>query len=300
MDLLPGFGAAEDNSYGTEKRPSMSSSGNGVRPSDMPRVRVSGQKSVRSAQPSRVKIASRLIALFFVLAAALYGFHRLEQFLIRDPRFALSAPGGSSDTPTLEIKGAAHASRRSVERVFADDSGRSVYLIPLADRRVALRSVDWVKDASVARVWPNRVMVQVAERKPVAFVALTSTRFGLIDEDGVILPSVPDRFHLPVLRGVRSSDSLRDRAERVHRMMRLMTDLGAMASKVSEVDTADPDNLKLKQSYESSMITLMLGDQNFATRYKNFVNHYSEIRQKLPGAAVLDLRIEDRITVVEP
>ena len=54
--------------------------------------------------------------------------------------------------------------------------GRSVYLIPLDERRATLRTVDWVKDASVARVWPNRVVVRVAERKPVAFVTLGSRR----------------------------------------------------------------------------------------------------------------------------
>jgi hypothetical protein len=29
------------------------------------------------------------------------------------------------------------------------------------------------------------------------------------------------------------------------------------------------------------------------------VSHYGQIQQHLPGAAVLDLRVEDRITVVE-
>ena len=47
------------------------------------------------------------------------------------------------------------------------------------------------------------------------------------------------------------------------------------------------------------MVTLLLGDRNFAVRYQNFLNHYSEIREKMPGANSLDLRIEDRITVVE-
>jgi hypothetical protein len=47
------------------------------------------------------------------------------------------------------------------------------------------------------------------------------------------------------------------------------------------------------------MITLFLGDHNFAGRYRNFVSHYAEIQRRLPGAAMLDLRLEDRITVVE-
>jgi cell division protein FtsQ len=47
------------------------------------------------------------------------------------------------------------------------------------------------------------------------------------------------------------------------------------------------------------MVTLLLGDQNFAVRYQNFINHYAEIHEKMPEASSLDLRMEDRITVVQ-
>src|ERR1700678_3733759 len=142
--------------------------------------------------------AGRIVTIGFafcvVLLASLYLFHRFEQFLIRDPRFALS--GVEGDVSTIEIAGAAHASRAQIERVFSIDLGRSVYLLPLTERREALRSVDWVKDASIARLWPNRVLISVEERKPVAFLTLAPSRFALIDKDGVILPPAPDRFAL--------------------------------------------------------------------------------------------------------
>ena len=53
------------------------------------------------------------------------------------------------------------------------------------------------------------------------------------------------------------------------------------------------------QPYDGRILTLLLGDRNFAVRYGNFLSHYAQIQQRLPGAAVLDLRLEDRITVVE-
>jgi cell division protein FtsQ len=275
MDLLPGMEPAD--------------------PTPRPRARVSaGQR------PSRLRIALRVMAVTLFLAVSLYGFNRLEQFLIRDSRFAMSGAEGRADASTLDIQGAEHASRRAIETVFAEDMGRSVYLLPLADRRATLQTVDWVKDASVARFWPNRVVVRVTERQPVAFLALGYSRFGLIDADGVILPQSPGRFHLPVLTGVRTRDSLPERRARVQRMLRLLHDLGGMADKVAEIDVSDKDNLKITQPYEGRMVTLLLGDQDFSVRYQNFVSHYGEIKQKLPGATTLDLRLEDRITVVNP
>jgi cell division protein FtsQ len=251
------------------------------------------------------------VAAALVLVASLYAFHRVEQFLIRDARFTFNLPGSSEEngSESLEISGSAHASAPAIQAVFAEDFGRSVYLIPMSERRASLRTVDWIKDASVARFWPNRIVVGVSERKPVAFVALgspsetasglDSRKAALIDEEGVILPAARDRFMLPLLLGVNVSDALPERRERVQRMLSLMKDLGNASRPVSEVDVSDPDNLKISEPFDGRSVTLLLGDRNFALRHQNFVNYYAEIRKKLPGSSVLDLRLEDRITVVK-
>jgi len=253
-------------------------------------------KSARAPRFSTPRLILGIVTVVVVLGASLLAFHLAEQFLINDSRFALVGPG---DDSTLEIGGAAHVSRPAIEKIFADDEGVSVYLIPLAERRDAIRDVAWVREASVARVWPNRVIVRVQERKPVAFVRLNASRFGLIDADGVILPSATDRFKLPVLGGVRASDPLVKRHEGVQRMLRLTAELGDATANISEIDVSDGDNLRVSQPYDGRFLTLLLGDRNLKARYGNFLSHYSQIQQRLPGAAVLDLRLEDRITVVE-
>ena len=267
-------------------------------------ARLAARPRVRSSPPPRREIPMARIVTFAIcvavlLPASMYGFHRFEQFLIRDPRFALNGPEGSWETPTLEITGAAHASRHQLESVFSDDTGRSVYLLPLSDRRVSLRSANWVRDATVERMWPNRVIVRISERTPVAFVALAGSRFGLIDEDGVILPPATDRFTLPVLVGVRASDAIDERRKRVHRMLRLTRDLGDAASNISQIDVSDPDNLKITEPWDGRVLTLLMGDHAFAVRHANFVRSYSEIKGRVPSATTFDVRLEDRITVVE-
>jgi hypothetical protein len=102
-----------------------------------------------------------------------------------------------------------------------------------------------------------------------------------------------------VLTGVRASDSIETRHDRVHRMLRLTTDLGENVRNISEIDVSDRDNLKVTVPRDGHIVTLLLGDRGFAQRYDNFLNHFGEIKRKLPNAATLDLRLEDRITVVE-
>jgi cell division protein FtsQ len=264
------------------------------RPAPKPRVRAA---STPKPEIPTWRIVLVVSALAVFALGTLYVLHTFEQFLIRDARFALNGPEG--DRETLEVSGATHASQRQIAAVFSEDSGKSVYLLPMSDRRMTLRAVHWVKDASIVRLWPNRVLVRVEERTPVAFLALSPSRFGLIDEDGVILPPAPDRFTLPVLTGVQSADPPTQRRDRVHRMLRLTKELGEETKRISQIDVSDPDDLKVTQPMEGKMLTLLLGDHNFGVRYQNFLRNYPEIRRRLPGAGTLDLRLEDRITVVE-
>ncbi|MEP6960693.1 MAG: hypothetical protein ABI995_01350, partial [Acidobacteriota bacterium] len=68
---------------------------------------------------------------------------------------------------------------------------------------------------------------------------------------------------------------------------------------ISEIDVTDTENVAVSRSYKGRILKLMLGDRNLATRYNNFVTHFGEIESRVPSAKTLDLRLEDRITVME-
>jgi cell division protein FtsQ len=251
-----------------------------------------------------LKYGVMLAGLFLLLASGIFASQQMEQFLIRDPRFFLPGPADYGlESPNLEIEGIQFASRVSVLNVFSHDFGRSLYSLPLADRRKALLHINWVKEASVLRLWPNRVAVRISERQPAAFLDVKvegMSRWSLIDSDGVILdPPARANFKLPVITGVLKGESTAMRGTRVRRMQRMMKELGSMADNVSEVNVSDLDDLCVTESMSGRAVVLMLGDQNFASRLRNFIDHYSGIVQKMPAATNFDLRLDDRITAVE-
>jgi cell division protein FtsQ len=244
------------------------------------------------------------IAISMTLAGGIYASQQFQQFLIRDPRFFLPGPADYGlESPNLELTGVKYASRAQVLRVFDQDYGRSLYLFPLIERRKTLRNVRWVHDATIVRIWPNRLSVQVLERKPAAFVKLPGdniARWALIDDEGVILdPPAKAVFRLPVLAGIRPSENPEKRGTRVRRMQRLTKELGRLADKISEVDVSDLDNLKITEQVEGTAVSLMLGDRNFSSRLRNFLDHYSDIHARMPQASTFDLRLDDRITGLE-
>ena len=151
-----------------------------------------------------------VIGASLLLTTCIYASQRFEQFMIRDPRFILPGPADYGlESPNLEIAGSEsmRRARRSC-RIFEPDMGRSVFLFPLKSRRKELLNVRWVRDASIVRIWPNRIQVRIEERQPAAFVKLrgeSMERWALIDEEGVILdPPLKAAFHLPILAGVQS------------------------------------------------------------------------------------------------
>jgi cell division protein FtsQ len=259
----------------------------------------------RRALAVRVIVRYGLIVIgaSLVLTSGIYASQRFEQFLIRDPRFFLPPPADYGlESANLEVEGVRYASRAQILRIFQPDLGRSVFLFPLGARRKALLNVRWVHDASIVRVWPNRIQVRIRERQPVAFVKMRAEsmeRWALIDDEGVILdPPQKAAFHLPMLAGVQTGESAAQRGVRVRRAQRLLQELGSLAEPVSEADVSDLDDLKITEKLEGRAVTLMLGDHNFSPRLQNFLDHYPDIHRRIPQVTTFDLRLDDRITGV--
>lgn len=247
--------------------------------------------------------AVRGIILGFVLIALLVGYFRAQEYLSLDARFALTRKPG--DSGSLKLRGIRHASPAQVSRVFEPDFDRSIALLPLQARRSEVMAIDWVRSASITRIWPDQVVVSVVEREPLAYVSVTAesrqaSRFALIDEDGVILPAPPGvKFELPVVLGIRTRDQLVARRDRIRRVQRMLRDLGEWSAKLSEIDAQDPENLKIHTRLEDRMLILLMGDRSFRSRLETFFSYYPKVRQTAPDATTFDLRIDDRITALE-
>src|ERR1035437_5271657 len=216
-------------------------------------------------------------------------------FVTSDPRFTLS----HDRKDALTILGLTYASRSRAQRIFTADFGQRLFSVPLAERRVRLLAIDWVEDASVSRVWPDRLVIRIRERKPVAFVALRSGPL-LIDAQGVLLePPAQSQFSFPVLSGVREEETEAARRGHVRAFLQVQEEMGYLAKEVSEVDASDPENIRIVAQVDRRVVTLLLGDGNYAQRFQSFLNHYPEIRQGSPHAKVFDLRMDGRFTVKE-
>lgn len=220
----------------------------------------------------------------------------IRRFAFSDPRFALKDVLAQDPAGTgILVEGARHASRTRLMQVFAPDFGRSVFRIPLAERRRRLLAVDWVEEASISRIWPNRLVVRIRERTPVAFANL-HTGFLLVDAQGVLLAQpLKTRFALPVISGLTLEQTEAERRTRVQVMLAFLNELGRAADSISEVHLEDAADLHATVQMKDRAVELWLGDQNYTSRYQNFVSHYEQIRSRSELVSTFDLRVDGSI-----
>ena len=233
-----------------------------------------------------------------LLAVLLWAGIQLEHFLIRDPQFTLASPSDpGEDSPAVEVIGVKHTARERISDAFDKDYGRSIYLMPLRQRRDELLRLQWVKDARVTRVWPNRLQVRITEREPVAFVQLPGeVELPLIDADGHLLrPETKQTLNLPILTGINRQQNDEERRVRVRRLQKLVADAGELAAKISEVDASDPDNLKVMQDAGGKAVTLIVGNRSFKRRLEKFRQNAEDLLRRDPDKTVFDLRVEGSI-----
>src|SRR5574337_1277424 len=166
----------------------------------------------------RSRFSRRLRWAFFVIAVLLpVGFagYYLARFALTSPRFLLN----SADDVT--VVGNRFVSREEVLNALGlppsgvSKWGVNIFRFPLEARRKQVESIAWVRSATLARVYPPRLVVQVAERTPVAFVNLDG-RVSLVDGDGALLDKPEDAaFDFPVLTGLDTAPSPDERRSRL-------------------------------------------------------------------------------------
>ena len=274
----------------------------GPRPN--PNLKVTVEEPRKKATTwTRFLLGLRVLAWGGVLVGVAWGGRRVEAFLVTDPRFTLECEAPGKACASLEIHGNVYAGRHRLQSVFEGDFGKSLVSIPLRERRLQLLAIDWVNSVTISRVWPNRLVLTITEREPVAFakipVAMGRYRMELVDDDGVLL-SIPPRvkFQLPVVSGLSEDQSEAARKVRVHAARHLLEDLGAEAKDVSEVNAAGVHDMRVIADAGGRAVELWVGDQHFRSRFVNFLNHYDQIRQTSDAATVFDLKTDDRISAI--
>jgi cell division protein FtsQ len=260
-----------------------------------------GQKRVsarRGSLPKRTAIGLKWAALALVILA-IFGAAGAELYSYgkHNWRFRID----SSDQ--IEVAGAQHVPHAQIMEVMGGDIGRNIFFVPLARRKQQLEQIPWVESASVMRFVPNRLRIEIHERTPIAFARIGS-HISLIDAGGNLMdlePGPKHKYSFPVITGMNAGEPLSVRAARMKNYNELIQQLdysGAHYSQdLSEVDIADPEDVKVVTADPSGGVLVHLGNANYLQRYRVYVTHVQAWRQQFEKLESVDLRFDGQIIV---
>ena len=223
-----------------------------------------------------------------------------KHYLERDARFRIAGASHIQATGLTEI------SRAQMLPVFGEDIGRNVFFVPINERRKELEAIPWVEHATVMRLLPDQIRVNVVERQPVAFTR-HGQQIGLVDANGVLLDMsattmTEHHYSFPVVTGINPGDKPASRQARMAMYGRLMAELDAnnqhFSEQISEIDLTDPEDARVLLPAQGTDILAHFGEDHFLERYQRYQAHIAEWRQQYPKLAAVDLRY-DRQVVLE-
>ena len=238
--------------------------------------------------------------LGLLLAAAVAA--SAAKYLTSSPNFLIPS------SQFISVVGNVHLTRAQMLSVFGEDVDRNIFRVPLEQRRAQLEQMPWVEHATIMRLLPNRLRVEVAERVPVAFVRQGST-IGLVDANGVLLDIPPDTpgnagYSFPVVTGLKAEDSPADRAERMKLFGAFLKDLDSdgkgTSAQLSEIDLSNPEDVKALIPDHNSEVLVHFGTENFLARYRKFQEHVVEWRTQYPRLSSVDMRYERQVVLQMP
>jgi cell division protein FtsQ len=242
----------------------------------------------------------RVLVLSFVGAAGVTAAYYGTQFLLNSPSMLLLKPD------QIEVTGNRIVSREAVLQQFVHDRNRSVLRIPLEARRSQLEQIPWVESASVQRILPNRLRIQLTERTPIAFVR-NGNELALIDAHGVILDRPRgEELYFPIVTGV-SEDLPRDQREkRMQTCEEFLKDVdlvrGGSSDRVSELDLSNPKDLRvvmtgLANATDSQAVTIHFGSSEFTGKYKMLIDNFSQWQANAGRVQSIDLQYSRQVVV---
>jgi cell division protein FtsQ len=223
----------------------------------------------------------------------------LKTWLSTDSRFRIASAGN------IEAIGLTEVSRAQMLPVFGEDIGRNIFFVNLGDRRRQLEQIPWVERATVMRLLPDQIRVQVVERQPVAFVR-QGQQIGLVDASGVLLTMpvammAQHHYSFPVVTGIEPRAPLASRKARMAVYERLLAELDTngqnLSEQISEIDLTDPEDARVSMPEQGADILAHFGEDRFLERYQRYKSHIAEWRQQYPKLAAVDLRYDQQVVL---
>jgi cell division protein FtsQ len=204
----------------------------------------------------------------------------------------------------VQIEGVHHVTKEDVLNRLALRKGVALHQVSLSYLAERLRSVSWIKEATLERLPFHTLRITILERKPAAIVRGGSEHF-LTDDEGVVLArlGVRDEPTLPLVLGAEAKPLLQGDAHLQNTIRSAIELAKAMAHSVDgrvEIDVSNP----LSVVASTRGLRFQFGEESLVDQWHRFQMVKAVFRSglfdgKRREAGEVDLRYDNRVIVRE-
>jgi len=236
-----------------------------------------------------------LMACTLIMTAALtltFGFIYVYSYVLSAPTFSVRE---------IEVRGSREVTEQEVIARASLSPGQNLFSINLQKVAYRVEENPWIKDVRVGRELPNRLIMEIEERVPLALVE-KNHRFMLVDREGVIFKDLErdDNSDLPILTGCYKDDALQN--DLLKKALTLLIYLSDTKQNMLEYD--DISEVNLDEIFGLSVITstgvcLALGFDDYPNKLRFLPSVMEGLKKRNVNMGLLhiDLRDPAKITV---
>jgi cell division septal protein FtsQ len=249
-------------------------------------------RALKAGRRRRALRAGHVLALTALLAGFFLAVDRVYLFLITWDRLTVR---------TVELRCDREPLRRDLERFLKERPLGNLLLCDISTLRRELRTHAWVREASVQKVFPSTLKIEVAERVP--FALLERNGRALVDREANILEAAASaaspEWMLPVIRdegGFR--DRFPDKWESARAALEALTE--SERTRLLVLECSSDGRLTLE--FRDDPVRLIMDcsavhDGAVRARLDRFAACRAELEGRFGPLDYADLRLDDRIVV---
>lgn len=248
-----------------------------------------GGERVHKVLKRVIRVAFRLLLLAFTLLVG----HWIYVYLLEDPFFRVRE---------VAIEGCQKISQDALLPLTHLEGMPNLFRMRLREVAQQLESHPWIEQVRVRKIFPNKIWIQVEERKPIAILLLEELYY--IDTKGVIFSPVGERddFNYPYLTGLNREVMEKDQAKARHLIIKAL-ELLRLADKEKVSPLEEISEIHMEKTFgiecftRSEGVEVRMGWDHFGEKLRRLSLVWSDLQRRGFSAASIDCSDLTRMVV---
>jgi len=236
-----------------------------------------------------IRMAFQLLLLSFFLLIV----HWVYVHLLGDPYFRVRE---------VEVEGGQKVTKETLLSLAAVEGMPNLFSVNLKEVVRGLESHPWIDQVRVRKVFPNKILIQIEEKKPIAIIQLEELYY--IDIKGEIFSPVRNRdeYNYPYLTGLTRQGLEKDPAEAKGLIMKAL-DLLRMIDQEKVLPLKEISEIHMEKTFgiqcftKTEGVEVKMGWENFGEKLRRLFLISSDLRKRGFSAVSIDCSDLKRIVV---